>query len=324
MKVKFWGTRGSLPQATNNNELLTLVGDLLQDAKNQGIRTLRTFKMALEKGDLGKPVVYGGNTTCTEIIHGDKMFFIDMGSGLREAGSHYMPKGIKEFHIFLTHMHWDHVMGLPFFVPVHAAGYKVKIYHVHRNAPEYVKINFNGINFPLTFDQLGGKIEFEQLKLYEPKDFGSVKVTPFVLDHPGGCFGFRFDADNGKSLAVGVDGEYKRITREQLGHDLPYYQNLDMLIFDAQYEISELASRFDWGHSSPNIGVDLAVREGIKHLVFTHHDPWSTPVKLRRMKEAADDHLLTILPGNQKQWATLGQPTGPALSTAYDGLVIDL
>lgn len=323
MKVKFWGTRGSLPQATNNTELLTLVDDLMQEANQQGIRTLRTFKLALQNGDFGVPVVYGGNTTCTEIIHDNKMFFVDMGSGLREAGTYYMPKGIKEFHIFLTHMHWDHVMGLPFFVPVHAAGYKIKIYHVHRNAPEHVKINFNGVNFPLSFEQLSGTIEFVQLKLYEATDFGCMKVTPFVLDHPGGCFGFRFDA-GGKSIAVGVDGEYKRITRAQLGIDLPYYQNLDLLIFDAQYEISELASRFDWGHSSPNIGVDLAVREGIKHLVFTHHDPWSTPTKLRRMKEAADTHLAAILPQHSDQWRKIGQPVGPTLSTAYDGMVIDL
>lgn len=323
MKVKFWGTRGSLPQTTNHTEFLSLVDDLIAEAGKQGIRTLRTFKMSLNHGDFGHPLLYGGNTTCTEVIHGDRMFFIDMGTGLREAGTHYMPKGIKEFHIFLTHMHWDHIMGLPFFVPVHAAGCTVKIYHVHRNAPEHVKINFNGVNFPLTFDQLGGKIEFIQMKLYEAKDFGDLKVTPFVLDHPGGCFGYRFDTKN-QAVAVGVDGEYKRTTRDQLGPDLPYYQNLDLLIFDAQYEISELASRFDWGHSSPNIGVDLAVREGIKHIAFTHHDPWSTPVKLRRMKETAEHHLATILPSAKAQWTSLGQPDGPKLSTAYDGFVIDL
>ena len=71
----------------------------------------------------------------------------------------------------------------------------------------------------------------------------NVTVTPFVLDHPGGSFGFRFDAE-GKSCAIGVDGEFKRISREELGKDLPFYQNLDMLVFDAQYEISERASRW--------------------------------------------------------------------------------
>jgi phosphoribosyl 1,2-cyclic phosphodiesterase len=323
LKVKFWGTRGSLPQALGHSDVLSLVHELLQESESQGIRTLRTFKLALDGGKFTSPISYGGNTTCTEIIHGSQNFFVDMGSGLREAGTFYMPKGVKEFHIFLTHMHWDHIMGMPFFVPIHVPGYKVKIYHVHRNAPEHVKINFNGINFPLTWEQLAGQIEFVQMKLYEPMTFDDVKVTPFVLDHPGGSFGFRFDA-GGKSCVVGVDGEFKRITPSELGRDLSFYQNLDLLVFDAQYEISELANRFDWGHCSPNIGVDLALRECIKTLAFTHHDPWATPAKLRRMYAGALNHRKAQLPAFAEQWQKVGQPDGPKLITAWDSLVIDL
>lgn len=323
MKVKFWGTRGSLPQATGHVEFLSTIDHLIGKAAAKGIRTLRTFNLALQAGEIESPVVFGGNTTCTEIICGDKFFFVDMGTGLREAGSFYMPKGIKEFHIFLTHMHWDHIMGLPFFVPIHVPGYKTYIYHVHKNAPEHVKINFNGINFPLTFDQLGGAIEFVQLKLYEPREIAGTTITPFVLDHPGGSFGYRF-AHAGKSMAVGVDGEYKRVNSKDLGSDLKFYQNLDLLVFDAQYEISELASRFDWGHSSPSIGVDLALREGIRKLALTHHDPWSNAQKLRRMLSEAKKHLQSHLPAYQETWSQLGQPNGPELLNTYDGLTIEL
>lgn len=323
MDVKFWGTRGSLPQGTSNAEFTALVSDAIERAAQLGIRTTRTFKLALESGQLGTPLSYGGNTTCTEISHGDRFFFVDMGSGLREAGSFHMAKGRKEYHIFLTHMHWDHIMGLPFFVPVHVPGCKIKIYHIHRNAPEYVRINFNGINFPLTNEQLGGSIEFEQLKLYEPKSFGDLTVTPFSLDHPGGSFGYRFDAD-GKSVVVGVDGEFKRVSPQELGKDLPYYQNLDLLVFDAQYEITELASRFDWGHSSPAIGVDLALREGIRRVAFTHHDPWSTPKKLGKMLSDAQKHMKKHLTSYPEVWKNLGTPEGPELFNAYDGLTVTL
>lgn len=323
MKIKFWGTRGSLPQALNNADVTSIINDVLNEAEKKGLSSPSSIKSALDRGEFLSPFSYGGNTTCTEISHGEHCIFVDMGSGLREAGTFHMPAGRKEFHIFLTHMHWDHVMGLPFFVPVHVPGYTIKIYHVHRNGPEAVKINFNGVNFPLTFDQLGGKIEFVQLKLYESVQIGDLKITPFVLDHPGGSFGYRIEA-GGKSCAIGVDGEFKRMSREELGKDLPYYQNLDLLVFDAQYEIAELASRFDWGHCSPNIGVDLALREQIKNLVFTHHDPWATPAKLRRMHKAAVKHVSAQLGAFKSEWEALGQPSGPKLITAWDSLTIDL
>lgn len=322
MYIKCWGTRGSLPHSTSHERFVNTLEDLVKLARSKGIESAHDLVNACRAGQLHQPIVYGGNTTCTEVGHASHAVYVDMGSGIREAGTAAMQKGIKEFHIFLTHMHWDHVMGMPFFVPVHIPGHKINIYHVHKNAPEHVRINFNGVNFPLTWDQLRGTVEFHQIKLYETSSFGSLKVTPFVLDHPGGSFGYRFEAE-GKAVAIGVDGEYKRLTPEALGRDLKYFQNLDLLLFDAQYEMSELASRFDWGHCSPDIGVDLALREGIRKLVFTHHDPWSNEDKLRRMYTNAVKYMKSQLPAFQSVWAAT-QPDGPQLEMAYDGLTIEV
>lgn len=322
MYIKCWGTRGSLPVPTNQARFLALLEDLVNLGKKQGISDAYELMNAAKAGKLHQPVVFGGNTTCTEIHHAGQSVYVDMGSGFREAGTAAMQHGTKEFHIFLTHMHWDHVMGMPYFIPIHVAGHKLNIYHVHRNAPEFVRINFNGVNFPLTWDQLNGKVEFHQLKLYEATKFGEVAVTPFVLDHPGGSFGYRFDG-GGKSCAIGVDGEYKRLTPKELGRDLAYFQNLDLLLFDSQYEMSELASRFDWGHCSPNIGVDLALREGIKTMLFTHHDPWSTEEKLRRMFANTVKYMHSQLDTFKETWDKL-QPGGPKLQMAYDGLTVEL
>jgi ribonuclease BN (tRNA processing enzyme) len=298
-----------------------LLEDLIEAAKEKGISSTSDLLAAAQKREITQPMTFGGNTSCTQVTHGDHTFYVDMGSGFREAGTEAMKQGIKEFHVFMTHMHWDHVMGLPFFIPVHVPGHKINIYHVHKNCPEYVRINFNGVNFPLTWDQVAADVEFHQLKLYEPTQFTDVSVTPFSLDHPGGSFGFRFDA-GGKSFVIGVDGEYKRLTPKELGKDHSFYQNLDVLLFDAQYEMAELASRFDWGHCSPNIGIDLALREGIKNLIFTHHDPWSTETKLRRMYLAAEKYMKGQLDSYKEQW--VDQPEGPKMMMAYDGLMVEL
>ena len=322
MYIKCWGTRGSLPVATTNARFLTLLEETINQARAGGISTTSELLAAAKDGKLFQPLCYGGNTSCTEIGHKGHSVFVDMGSGFREAGTAAIQSGAKEFHIFMTHMHWDHIMGMPFFVPIHVPGHKLNIYHVHRNAPEFIRINFNGVNFPLTWEQLGGKVEFHQLKPYQETMFGDLKVTPFVLDHPGGSFGYRCEAA-GKSAAVGVDGEFKRLTPQELGRDHAFYQNLDMLLFDSQYEMSELASRFDWGHCSPNIGVDLALREGIKTLLFTHHDPWATEEKLRRMYANAVKYMHAQLDAHRAKWDAV-QPGGPVLKMAYDGMKIEL
>lgn len=322
MYLKCWGTRGSLPVPMNNTRFLALFDDVVAQGKKLGIEKAADLLAAAKTGKLHHPVVYGGNTTCSEVGHDGKVVYFDMGSGFREAGTAAMQHGVKEFNIFMTHMHWDHIMGMPYFVPIHVSGHKLNIYHVHKNAPEFIKINFNGVNFPLTWDQLNGQVEFHQLKLYEKVEFGDLSVTPFVLDHPGGSFGYRCDA-GGKACAIGVDGEYKRLTPKELGRDLQYFQNLDLLLFDAQYEMSELASRFDWGHCSPNIGVDLALREGIKIMLFTHHDPWATEEKLRRMFANTMKYMHSQLDIYSDIWSKV-QPDGPRLQMAHDGLTIEL
>lgn len=323
MKLKLWGTRGSLPRPWDNNLALSRFDQVIDQAQGAGMTSLSEFRTALKGDWLKDPISYGGQTTCSEIITPKHRFYVDMGTGITDAGQEAMAEGRSEFHILMTHLHWDHIMGMPFFIPIYIPGSKITIYHVHANAKEYIKIQFNGVNFPVKWDQLSAQIEFKQIKLYQKLEFDNLTISPFALDHPGGSFGYRADFE-GKSLAIGVDGEYKRLTPKELGRDLPYYQNLDLLLFDGQYEMDELANRFDWGHCSPPIGVDLALREGIRNLALTHHDPRSDEAKGARMREDAKKHLKLQLPAYQEIWNRLNQPEGPNVVSAYDGLVLDL
>ncbi len=324
VQIKLWGTRGSLPRAMTAQSLATVLEELVAQAKAQGITTLDGFATAAKTGGFGKqPLYFGGNTSCYEVSQDNVHAFVDMGTGITDACYTAMTQGRKEFVIFQTHVHWDHIMGLPFFVPIYIPGNKLTIYHVHKNAPDHIRLLFNGVNFPVKWSDLGATIEFCELKPYQQTQLGAMSVTPFALDHPGGSFGYRFESA-GKSIAVGVDGEYKRLTAKELGKDLPFYQNLDLLIFDGQYDMDELASRYDWGHSSPPIGIDLALREGIRNIVLTHHDPRTGESKSRRMLDDARKHCQTHLPAYQKTWDSLGQSKGPNIYAGYDGLILDL
>jgi phosphoribosyl 1,2-cyclic phosphodiesterase len=323
VKLHMWGTRGSLPRAITNHSFVSLVDKYAKDAEKAGLSTISEFRNAIRDGDLATPLVFGGNTTCNEIIHKNHRIFVDMGTGFAEASSEVMAQGRTEFHVFVTHLHWDHIMGMPFFVPLYIPGNKITIYHVHPHAPEFIKIQFNGVNFPVKWDQLGATIQFVQVKQYTPTKFDDLSVTAFALDHPGGSFGYRFDVD-GHSLAIGVDSEYKRITPSDLGKDLAFYQNLDLLVFDGQYEMDELASRYDWGHCSPPIGVELALREGIRNIIITHHDPRASEDKERSMLAQALDHRNKQVAYYQEVWQQLKQPDGPAIHLAYDGMEFDL
>lgn len=321
MYIKCLGTRGSITRAWSHEDFSERLLSLIAAAEENGIENLGDFRDYCLNPSKLMPLTYGGHTACTQVGHADALACIDMGTGLQRYGADLASNAPKEHHIFMTHMHWDHIIGLPFFKPIYTSGQKVKIHHVHKNAPKFIKILFNGVNFPLKWDAVADQIEFCQLKLYRPVQVGEMEFTPFALDHPGGSFGYRVDA-GGKSLAIAVDGEFQRHSPDELGADLKFYQDLDLILFDAQYEKEELAKRYDWGHSSPDKGVDLALREGIKHLLLTHHDPEADQEKLEQMFKKASDYMKSQLPKYPKKWQD--HQNTPVVSMAYDGLVVNL
>ncbi len=298
LKIKLWGIRGSLPAPLTTEQMISrqiaLIEEYLKISEGSKVTPAEFIKSL----PIHKTSGYGGHTSCIEVSTVKTRLLIDGGSGLRCFGDNFMREstvlGKAKIDILMTHFHWDHLIGLPFFTPIFIPGNEVHFYAVQPDLEENIRRIFRKPNFPVKYEDLGAKLFFHKLAPRKPVLFGDVTVTPYELDHPDPCWGYKFE-NGGKVFSHCVDNECTRMTREQLGPDLPLYQKIDLMIFDAQYSFLEAAERINWGHSSGPIGIDLALREKIKRVLFIHHDPGAPDSKIARIETETRDYYNSAL-----------------------------
>ncbi len=282
MKIKFWGVRGSIPCPGPNT------------------------------------VKYGGNTSCLELRFNDpeRLIIIDAGSGIRELGNFMMgndlPKGPINTKIFLTHTHWDHIMGLPFFTPIYIPGTKLTIYgpvsYEDDTLQDIVGGQLTYRYFPVRQVELASEIEYVELK-EGLVNLGSddIHLTTKYLNHPILCLGYRFE-HQGKVFCTAYDTEpfqnifctdpndpsYDEtmaqegeiVAREENEKLEEFFKGADLLIHDAQYTQEEYeASKAGWGHTSIEFAIKSAKKAGVKRLVLFHHEPLYLDTKLDELTE---------------------------------------
>jgi phosphoribosyl 1,2-cyclic phosphodiesterase len=319
MKVKIWGARGSLPAPVDPDVIEAGLLSLFEDFFARGYTAaddIIPFFSTLPRHRLGG---YGGNTPCVEVrFDTEDRVLIDAGTGIRRLGDELMAgpcgQGQGEVHLLFTHFHWDHLIGLPFFMPLFIPGNQIHVYAVQPELPEVFANVFKKPYFPVPLQQLGAQIHYHLLEPRKAKRFGKIQVTPYQLDHPDPCWGYRFEA-GGKVFSHCVDTECTRLTREALGPDLPLYQGVDLMLFDAQYTLIETIEKMNWGHAAASMGIDLAIREGIRRVLFMHHDPASSAEKIAAAEAQARRYF-------ESQKAAGAQAL--EWSFAFDGQEVDL
>ena len=266
--LKFWGVRGSIP--------------------TPGPETVR----------------YGGNTSCSELRHKDKLFILDAGSGLRVFGNELLKAGSPvKASIFISHMHWDHIQGIPFFTPAFIPGNHFTFYGSEPAGKDLLTIIADQMDptyFPIEMKEMGSSMDFKPL--FEGKyEIDDTQIETIYVNHPGNALGYKFHlnkknlvyisdnepflkADKGNDpdqIMLGEDGNQKLIN---------FIANVDVLVHDAQYTQDEYEKKITWGHSPVEYTVDIAIKAGVKKLVLFHHDPLHNDDMIDQMLKLARNH----------------------------------
>jgi phosphoribosyl 1,2-cyclic phosphodiesterase len=238
MAVKFWGVRGSIPTPL---------------AANMG---------------------YGGNTTCLEIsVPGTEPVIIDGGSGMHGLGAELARQYAGQrlsLNVLMTHFHWDHIQGIPFFAPLYSAGNAVTFWSDHAvgRIQETLEGQMMSPYFPVPFNQVPGHRNFGHLT--DRQRMGELTVRPFPLNHPQGAVGYRLE-HGGKAIVHISDHEQGDLNIDRI--ILEHATGADVLIIDAQYTPEEYEQKRGWGHSTWKSAVETARAANVNELVLFHHDP---------------------------------------------------
>lgn len=316
--VRFWGTRGSLPVA------LTLAG--VRQKLTAALRGAsgRTFASDEEIGayldGLGVAVAgtYGGHSPCVELDTGGSEYLLcDLGSGVRPFGQKAIARhgaGVPQtYHVFMSHLHWDHIMGFPLFTPVYIPGNRIRIYGAHAELEHAFRRQHAAPSFPVDFSALPAKIEFVHLEPGRAYDVAGLTVRLMLQRHAGDSYGYRFTSAD-RTIVYTTDSEHRLDDDAETATFVDFFRDADLVIFDAMYSLTDAISvKADWGHSSNIMGVELCHMAGARHLCLFHHEPVH-----------GDEAISRILAETRRfeELSRKGQPL--FVSAAYDGMEIPL
>ncbi len=286
--VRFWGTRGSLSAPLGHDAVRTKIRDALLAARHRGVMTPHAIDAFIDR-ELPFAVkgTFGGNTACVEIGGGDEYLLCDLGTGVREFGNHLLATqgaaGTQSFNVFLSHVHWDHIMGFPFFAPAYIPGNRIRIHGCHKVLREALLRQQSAPSFPVPFETLAATIEFVELEPDVDYQIAGFSVRAIRQFHEGELFGYRFSRD-GKTIVYSTDCEHKASVLDASYPFVQFFRDADLLIFDAMYSLAEAVSvKEDWGHSSNIIAVELAQLARVKRLALFHHEPAYDDARIERV-----------------------------------------
>ena len=317
MSVHFWGTRGSLPAPLTLQQLRNKLVSALVAGAGMNLDTIERANSFVESLPFHIGGTYGGSTSCVELsANENNVVLLDMGSGARLAGQEALRRLAGrpgEFHIFMSHLHWDHIMGFPFFTPAYIPGQRIHIYGCHDQMENAFRRQQAEPSFPVDLSKMASHIEFVRLEPGRVHNIAGYQVSAKLQQHPGDAYGYRFEK-NGKCVVYSTDAEHKPENMQDTAAFVEFYRDADLVIFDAMYSLADSVSvKEDWGHSSNVAGVELCQQARVKRLALVHHDPANDDATVERLC-----HDALRLEEITRQGSRL------EVLAAYDGLEIQL
>ena len=317
-RIRFWGTRGSLPVALTASAVRKKIVAALRGASGRTFASDADAERYVDGLAFADAGTYGGHTSCVELETGGVEYVIcDLGSGLRPFGhaalARHGPASPQTYHIFVSHVHWDHIMGLPFFAPAYIPGNRIFIYGSHAWLETALRRQQDAPSFPVDFSFLRADIQFVYLAPGQLHSAAGMTITTMLQRHAGDSYGYRFEA-NGRSVVYTTDSEHKLDDPMETESYAAFFRGADVVIFDAMYSLADAVSiRADWGHSSNVVGVELCQLAGARHLCLFHHEP-----------TYSDQAIDAVLADTRRleEITRTGRPL--AISAAYDGMEIEL
>ncbi len=243
LSVKFWGVRGS--------------------CATPGVEFAR----------------FGGNTPCIEVRAGATTLILDAGTGIRRLGQSLLAKGKVDVTLLLSHVHWDHIQGLPFFAPLYVPGTRIHVAGGANPMPlrDCLHRQMSAPNFPVDLRDVAATLTFFEMRDRQRAVLGDAEVTAVRANHPDGVYAYRIE-HKGRSIVYATDTEHYSCVDKRL---LSLCKDADVLIYDTQYLPEEYSgergmSRIGWGHSTYEAAATLAQAANVRELVLFHHDPERT------------------------------------------------
>jgi phosphoribosyl 1,2-cyclic phosphodiesterase len=299
MQITFWGVRGSYPVP--------------------GAATVR----------------YGGQTSCVEVRSATgETLIVDAGTGMRALGNKLLQEATQaqHYHVLLSHVHWDHIQGLPFFSPVYIAGTRVSIYALLTAADELHQV-IGGITrhefFPMSLEAVPAQFEFHQVEPGVDFDIGSFHVMPIALNHPFGSVGYRVDADGSSWAYVADTAPFDRVLHKQhflagpeaLSEDdrialgamrdalIQRLEGVDTVVYDTHFTEDEYRRFPHYGHSTPDQALEICAAARVRRLVLYHHAP-----------SHGDDQMDRIA----AEYLRKGAGVGVEVLTSFEGMTLPI